>query len=132
MRRRRRGAVTYNLIVEGVLAETRCHAFFAMLERHDLLPGVRQGMALLEADEARHLAFGVWLLSRLVAEHGEEALLPPALGVVDEAFAAYQTPPFELDRGEFLRYATRQFEARLRRIAHARGGVVADEGPGEA
>jgi ribonucleoside-diphosphate reductase beta chain len=129
-------SVTYNLIVEGVLAETGYHAFFTMLRERGLLPGVQQGIALLQSDEARHLAYGVWLLSRLVAEHGEpvwqaierrmEALLPAALGVVEEAFAAYSTMPFALDRGAMLLYATRQFEARLRRIALARGGSLAD------
>jgi ribonucleoside-diphosphate reductase beta chain len=129
-------SVTYNLIVEGVLAETGYHAFFTILERRDLLPGVREGIALLRSDEARHLAYGVWLLSRLVAAHGEpvwqaiegqmERLLPAALGIVDEAFDAYETMPFELDRAEFLRYATRQFEARLARIGRAREGIVVD------
>lgn len=129
-------SVTYNLIVEGVLAETGYHAFFTMLRERGLLPGVQAGVALLQADESRHLAYGVWLLSRLVAEHGEsvweaiearmEALLPAALGVVEEAFAAYETMPFALDRGAMLLYATRQFEARLRRIALARGSRLAE------
>ena len=129
-------SVTYNLIVEGVLAETGYHAFFTMLRERGLLPGVQAGVALLQSDESRHLAYGVWLLSRLVAEHGEpvwqaiearmEALLPAALGVVEEAFAAYDTMPFGLDRGAMLLYATRQFEARLRRIALARGTGVAE------
>jgi len=36
-----RASVTYNMIVEGVLAETGYHAFFTMLERNDLMPGLR-------------------------------------------------------------------------------------------
>jgi ribonucleoside-diphosphate reductase beta chain len=64
-----RASVTYNMVVEGVLAETGYHAFFTMLERNDLLPGLRKGIALLKQDESRHIAYGVYLLSRLVAEH---------------------------------------------------------------
>jgi ribonucleoside-diphosphate reductase beta chain len=124
-----------------VLAETGYHAFFTMLRQRDLMPATQQGVALLKSDEARHLAYGVWLLSRLVAAHGEpvwsavearmEALLPAALGIVEEAFTAYAgcgEMPFGLDQAEFLQFATRQFEARLARIARAReGGVTEDE-----
>jgi ribonucleoside-diphosphate reductase beta chain len=35
--------VTYNMVVEGVLAETGYHAFFTMLERNGLMPGLRRG-----------------------------------------------------------------------------------------
>ena len=64
-----RASVTYNMVVEGVLAETGYHAFFTMLERNDLMPGLRKGISLLKQDESRHIAYGVYLLSRLVAEH---------------------------------------------------------------
>ena len=36
-----RAAVTYNLVVEGILAETGYHAYFTALEANDLLPGTR-------------------------------------------------------------------------------------------
>jgi len=42
-----RASVTYNMIVEGVLAETGYHAFYTMLERNDLMPGLRKGISLL-------------------------------------------------------------------------------------
>jgi len=35
-------AVTYNMIVEGVLAETGYNAYHAMLERNGILPGMQQ------------------------------------------------------------------------------------------
>ncbi|MDX1630512.1 MAG: R2-like ligand-binding oxidase [Thermoanaerobaculia bacterium] len=123
-------AVTYNMIVEGVLAETGYHAFHEMLAERDLLPGMREAVGLLKSDEARHLAYGVFLLSRLVCQHGDEvwnavesrleALLGPALGVVEEAFAAYDEFPFGLERGDFVDYATRQFDRRRRRIERSR------------
>ena len=67
-----RASVTYNMVVEGVLAETGYHAFFTMLERNDLMPGLRKGISLLKQDESRHIAYGVFLLSRLIAENPQE------------------------------------------------------------
>lgn len=123
-------SVTYNLIVEGVLAETGYHAYFHMLEANDVLPGMRQVVGKLKQDESRHLAYGVYLLSRLVAEHGDEVwdaidgrmnhLLPLALGMIDELFACYETPPFGLEIGEFVNFATTQFQKRYQRVAKAR------------
>ncbi|MDX1416829.1 MAG: R2-like ligand-binding oxidase, partial [Candidatus Promineifilaceae bacterium] len=60
-----KAAVTYNMIVEGVLAETGYHAYFTVLEREDIMPGVRQGIKLLKQDESRHIAYGIFLISRL-------------------------------------------------------------------
>jgi ribonucleoside-diphosphate reductase beta chain len=101
-----------------------------MLERQNLLPGTRQGIKLLKQDESRHIAYGIFLLSRLIAvddavwEHIEERmneLLLLAAGVIDEAFAAYETMPFGLEIGEFSDYALNQFQRRIERIEQARG-----------
>jgi ribonucleoside-diphosphate reductase beta chain len=123
-------SVTYNMIVEGVLAETGYRAYGAMLERGGILPGMQQAVAFLKRDESRHLAYGVFLLSRLVAEHGDPVwaaierrmglLLEPAVGIIAEAFAAYPVMPFGLDIEEFTGYAMAQFQRRLARIAAAR------------
>jgi ribonucleoside-diphosphate reductase beta chain len=119
-----RASVTYNMIVEGVLAETGYHGYFEALERNDLLPGLREGIALLKRDESRHIAYGIFLLSRLIAERPElwpaaqermEALLPAALGVVVETFR-YDPMPFGLELDDFLGFATTQFQHRLERI----------------
>jgi ribonucleoside-diphosphate reductase beta chain len=86
-------SVTYNMIVEGVLAETGYHAYFTVLERNSLMPGVRQGISLLKLDESRHIAYGVYLLSRLMAEQPElwsllenkmNELLIPVSGVIGD------------------------------------------------
>jgi len=125
-----RASVTYNMIVEGVLAETGYHAFFTMLERNDLLPGLRKGIALLKQDESRHIAYGVYLLSRLVAENPAEwdvldaqmnDLLPASIGVIGDAFAAYEVVPFGLVEDDFVDYAMRQFTKRFERLEKARG-----------
>ena len=128
-----RASVTYNMIVEGVLAETGYHAFFTMLERNGLMPGLRKGIGLLKQDESRHIAYGVYLLSRLVAEHPEEwdtletqmnSLLPFAIGVIGDAFAAYEVVPFGLVEDDFIHYAMSQFTRRFERLEKARGAGV--------
>lgn len=128
-----RASVTYNMIVEGVLAETGYHAFFTMLERNDVMPGLRKGISLLKQDESRHIAYGVYLLSRLVAEHPEEwdtldaqmnSLLPSAIGVIADAFAAYEVVPFGLVEDDFVNYAMSQFAKRFERLEKAKGASL--------
>ena len=124
-----RASVTYNMIVEGVLAETGYHAYFDMLERHELMPGMREVVGKLKQDESRHLAFGVHLLSRLVRDHGQPVweaidarmneLFPIALGIVDEIFEPYDPVPFELDKDQFVGFATTQFQKRYQRVARS-------------
>lgn len=130
-----RASVTYNMVVEGVLAETGYHAFFSMLERNDLMPGLRKGIGLLKQDESRHIAYGVYLLSRLVAEHPElwdtleshmNTLLPAAVGVIGDTFAAYEVVPFGLKEEDFIEYAMDQFSKRFERLEKARGASLAE------
>lgn len=126
-------SVTYNMIVEGVLAETGYHAYFTILERHNWMPGMRRGISLLKLDESRHIAYGVYLLSRLVAEHPQlwsaleermNALLVPAVGVIGEIFAAYDPMPFGLVADDFVNYAMDQFSKRYARLEKARGASL--------
>ncbi len=128
-----RASVTYNMIVEGLLAETGYHAFFTMLERNDLLPGLRKGIGLLKQDESRHIAYGIYLLSRLIAEHPAEwetletqmnRLLPYAIGVVSDAFARYEVVPFGLVEQDFIDYAMDQFSKRFARLEKARHATL--------
>ncbi|GAB4416500.1 MAG: R2-like ligand-binding oxidase [Anaerolineales bacterium] len=128
-----RASVTYNMVVEGVLAETGYHAFFSMLERNDLMPGLRQGIGLLKQDESRHIAYGVYLLSRLVAENPDlwdtlqdqmNSLLPFAIGVIADAFSAYEVVPFGLVEDDFITFAMSQFGKRFERLEKARGASL--------
>jgi ribonucleoside-diphosphate reductase beta chain len=130
-----RAAVTYNMIVEGVLAETGYHAYLTVLERNGLMPGQCRGIRLLKQDESRHIAYGVYLISRLiaaedalwdVAETTMNELLGPALGVVGDIFGSYPVMPFGLEEGIFADYAIDQFQKRLARIEHARGATLED------
>lgn len=131
-----RASVTYNLIVEGVLAETGYRGYQEVLSSRGILPGMQEAVRLLKRDESRHIAYGLYLISRLVADHGEPLwsavesdlgrLLDPALGVVEEIFAPYEVMPFGLVIDDFTQYALDQFQARLKRLDAARraGGMV--------
>jgi ribonucleoside-diphosphate reductase beta chain len=125
-----KAAVTYNLVVEGMLAETGYRVFALTLEKNGILPGFQQAIGLVRRDESRHLAYGVYLLSRLVAEHGDPVwqaierrmsdLLEPTLATIAEVFARFPDPPFGLQIDEFTNFAQSQFANRLARIERAR------------
>lgn len=133
-----RAAVTYNMIVEGVLAETGYHGYFNMLERNNIMPGLREGIGNLKRDESRHIAYGVFLISRLVAqdeslwplvEQRMNELLVPALGVVselyqDEVGEEVAAEAFGLRMDEDLDFAMDQFNKRVERIKRARGQTL--------
>ena len=128
-----RASVTYNMIVEGVLAETGYHAYFTVLKQQGLMPGQVKGIGLLKQDESRHIAYGVYLISRLLAQHPglwpivEDTmndLLPLALGVIGDTFASYDPVPFGLTLDMFTDYALGQFQKRVDRIERARGATL--------
>lgn len=129
-----RASVTYNMIIEGVLAETGYHSYYNMLERNNVMPGLRQGVGLLKRDESRHIAYGVYLISRLVAqkpalweqvEQHMNRLLLLSLNMINENYEDYaDIPPEEIPFGEtaeaYLTYATTQYTKRMSRIERAR------------
>lgn len=124
-----RASATYNMIVEGVLAETGYYGYFTIMDKYNILPGQRFGITRLKLDESRHIAYGVYLLSRLmsgsphvfeVVESTMNALLPAALETIEGIYDAYDPIPFDITKEQFLSYALGQFEKRLDRIQRAR------------
>jgi ribonucleoside-diphosphate reductase beta chain len=118
------------MIVEGVLAETGYHAYHEMLTRNGIMPATCEGIKKLKQDESRHIAYGIFLISRLiteddslwnVAEAEMNALLMPALGVISEVFELYDPVPFGLQVDEFANYAAMQFQKRFARLMATRG-----------
>jgi ribonucleoside-diphosphate reductase beta chain len=132
------GLVTYNLVIEGVLAETGYRAWYDMLKEHGIMPGMVETVGLIQRDEARHIAFAVYSLSRLAAEHGSPVweavqerlgqLLPSAVGVVTEMFerfdARFGRPPFGLAREQFIQYAMSEFQKRVNAVERSLGKPV--------
>jgi ribonucleoside-diphosphate reductase beta chain len=128
-----RASVTYNMIVEGVLAETGYHAYYTVFNQNGMLPGQVKGIGLLKQDESRHIAYGVYLISRLLAqdaglwavvEDTMNELLPLALGVIGDTFACYDPAPFGLTLDMFTDFALGQFQKRMERIERARGATL--------
>ena len=130
-----RASLTYNMVVEGMLAETGYHTYFSILEARQIMPAQREGIRLLKQDESRHIAYGIFLLSRLLVENKalwpvlEETmngLLLPAIGVIGDAFAQYDPIPFGLVESDFVDYALLQFQKRIDRLERAREATLGD------
>ncbi|MCL4123319.1 UNVERIFIED_CONTAM: hypothetical protein GTU68_047636 [Idotea baltica] len=133
-----RASVTYNMIIEGVLAETGYFSFHKMLESNGIMPGLMEFVGKLKQDESRHIAYGIFLISRLVAEGGDEVweavqdqmntLLPPTMSLIEEGYNLYDVLPFDLDLSEFTTYAMGQFQKRFTRLEKARNQSLAELG----
>ena len=140
-----RAGATYQLIVEGTLAETGYHGLREVLagaggrdgvpEGEALLPGIEEGFRLVQRDESRHLAWGLYELDRLIRSdagawavlEGELAeLLPLAVGVVQELLEPFvdhpDGVPFGLDPQDFVDYAQQQLMHRIAALEAARDG----------
>ncbi len=121
--------VTYSLVGEGVLGDAGYHVFSTALARGDSMPGFREGLRHSQADEGRHMAYGLFLLSRLVAEDREvwnavsrrmEELLPLTLGIVSEFFEPYDPMPFGLSLDDTVQDAIARFAARWGALEEAK------------
>ena len=123
--------VTYTLVGEGVLGEAGYHVFNSALEGGGRMPGLREGLRLAQADEDRHMAYGLFLLSGLVAEEPGvwsvidrrmDDLLPDTLGIVSEFFEPYDVVPFGLSLEATIEYAMARFAGRWASLEAAREG----------
>jgi len=130
-----RAAVTYNMIIEGVLAETGYHGFRQALEANGKMPGLLDGIRLTARDESRHIRYGVFLLDRLINQspNGWEVmnermneLLGPAMGVISEFWEGYDEsdPPFGQRMETYLDYASTQFDRRMKVLERDRGKTL--------
>lgn len=113
-------SIIYNMIVEGVLAETGYYSFSQVLSATGMMPGLLRGIQLIKRDESRHIAYGVFLISRLVAQ--DPSLWPLVEERMQGYFSAIARNQEENGTPEAVReYAKQEFEKRLSRIAKARG-----------
>jgi ribonucleoside-diphosphate reductase beta chain len=96
-----------------------------MLSEHDLLPGLLEGITHIKQDESRHIAFGIYLINRLLENYPEHKemfeshlseRLDNATNIIFEIFKPYQVLPFGLTQEWFLDYALKQFEKRSRKL----------------
>ena len=118
-----RAVATYHMIVEGVLAETGYYGVTQAVGSSGALPGFVQGMVLIQRDEARHIAFGIALLERLIStepclwdvlNERMNTLLPLALDMIGDTFMPYgEVIPFGLTPSTFVEYAATQYSHRI-------------------
>lgn len=62
-------ATVYNMFVEGVLAETGYFGFYQSLQSINAMPALLEGIGYLKRDESRHIAYGTFLLQRIISEY---------------------------------------------------------------
>ncbi len=129
-------SATYNMFVEGVLAETGYYSFYQSLDRTKIMPGLREGVRLIQRDESRHIGYGVYLLSRLANEDPAvydviaarmNELLPCVQGMIGETYARYEEMPFGITMEDTMEFAMSRFQSRMRRIERAKSEVFADQ-----
>lgn len=121
-----RASVLYNMYIEGVLAETGYYRFFRFLDRAQLMPGLKQGVGYIKRDESRHIAYGVFLISRLIAQ--DPSLWSLVETQMNELYArsranAEANPQTEEEQ-EFAKITKMHFDKRLASLARARGKTV--------
>lgn len=132
-----RASVTYNMVIEGVLAETGYHGFRQSLEANGKLPGLLSGIRLIARDESRHIRYGVFLLDRLINASADgwtvmnlrmNELFGPALSVIGEFWENYDDEhgPFGQRMETYVDYASVQFDKRMRVLERDRGKSIAE------
>ncbi len=132
-----RASTTYNMIIEGVLAETGYHGFRESLQANRLLPGLLEGVTLVARDESRHVRYGIYLLNRLIAttpggwevmNQRMNELLGPAMGVVAEYWEHFDPDngPFGQTMQKFMDFASTMFDRRMRVLERDRGKALAE------
>jgi ribonucleoside-diphosphate reductase beta chain len=112
-------------VIEGVNAESSYPIFFDLIDTSNRFSALATGIRLIRRDEARHIAFGTWLLQRLVERTPElrdvfdsemASLRPYALGIGQTFEPFGDAPPFGLDPSKYLALSLENYEAQLRAI----------------
>ncbi|MEH6943919.1 R2-like ligand-binding oxidase [Bacillus sp. JJ722] len=126
-------STVYNMFVEGVLAETGYYGFYQSLESIGAMPALLKGVDHLKRDESRHIAYGTYLLQRLISEHPHiydivknkmEELTPLALKLNQEGNTGIN--PFGTDIQDTLNFTMRQLSVRMEILARSKGKKIED------
>ncbi|OBK21282.1 ribonucleotide-diphosphate reductase subunit beta [Mycobacterium asiaticum] len=131
-----RASVTYNHIVEGMLALTGYYAWNKICVERRILPGMQELVRRIGDDERRHMAWGTFTCRRHVAaddanwtvfENRMNELIPMALRLTGDGFALYgENPPFDLSQEDMLSYSMDKGMRRFGTISSARGRPVGE------
>jgi ribonucleoside-diphosphate reductase beta chain len=130
-----RASVTYNHIIEGMMALTGYYAWQRICVGRGILPGMQELIRRIGDDERRHMAWGTFTCRRHVAaddgnwntfESRMHELIPLAQQNTDDTFAPYDEMPFGLTAGELQQYAADKGMRRFGTISSARGRPLED------
>jgi ribonucleoside-diphosphate reductase beta chain len=130
-----RASVTYNHVVEGMLALTGYYAWHKICVERNILPGMQELVRRIGDDERRHMAWGTFTCRRHVAaddanwgvfESRMNELMPLALDATVQGFALFDVMPFDLVQDEFMQYAADKGMRRFGTIGSARGRPLAE------
>jgi ribonucleoside-diphosphate reductase beta chain len=125
-----RASVTYNHVVEGMLALTGYYAWHKICVARGILPGMQELVKRIGDDERRHMAWGTFTCRRHVAaddanwgvfESRMNELMPLALESTQQGFELFDVLPFDLVTDEFVQYAADKGMRRFGTISSARG-----------
>jgi ribonucleoside-diphosphate reductase beta chain len=127
-----KASVTYNHIVEGMLALTGYHVWNLVCKGRDIMPGMQEIVRRIGDDERRHMAWGTFTCRRHVAaddgnfavvEERINELLDPALKMVEYPFTQFTEGdfPFGIEKDDVVTYAYGRGSRRLGTIESARG-----------
>jgi len=130
-----RASVTYNHVVEGMLALTGYYAWHKICVVRGILPGMQELVRRISDDERRHMAWGTFTCRRHVAaddanwtafEARMNELIPLALQATEQGFVLYDPIPFDICLDEFMQYSADKGMRRFGTIASARGRPVGE------
>src|SRR5271156_3696993 len=130
-----RASVTYNHVVEGMLALTGYYIWHKICVERNILPGMQELVRRIGDDERRHMAWGTFTCRRPVApddahrgvfESRVNELMPLALDATAQGFALFDVLPFDLVQDEFTQYAADKGMRRFGTISSARGRPLAE------
>ncbi|MFI8494679.1 R2-like ligand-binding oxidase [Peribacillus butanolivorans] len=125
-------ATVYNMFTEGVLAETGYFGFYQTLENNNMMPGLLKGVGLLKKDESRHIAYGTFLLQRIISEHPHifrqvekrmAELAPLAIALNMEGYDRFGNP-FDNDKQAVLDFTMKQLAVLMEVLARAKGKKI--------
>lgn len=125
-----RASVTYNHMVEGMLALTGYYLWHKICVERGILPGMQELIRRIGDDERRHMAWGTFTCRRHVAaddanwgvfEARMNELMPLGLRLIEEGFALYDPMPFGLSTDDSMQYASDKGMRRFGTISSARG-----------
>jgi ribonucleoside-diphosphate reductase beta chain len=126
-----RASVTYNHVVEGMMALTGYHSWHKICAGRNILPGMQELVRRIGDDERRHMAWGTFTCRRHVAaddanwtvfETRMNELIPLVLQSTEQNYSMYNGPiPFGLSMDETRQYASDKGMRRFGTLSSARG-----------